>query len=327
MGLKVSKNKIARQQSQNLNITSFSAIKIPDYYQMIKLCSININLRNSIHSEQKVSNLIEYIGENYKEKEIDILCIQGIHDYSSLRYVYEIINTYNPKLFFVPIIHTEKKNKPNKNIIISKYPIISTVTERISSKDHDIGGYQTVVVANILIENNIISVYNTELAKNIKHAKLTNTNLRKKELKRLFNIVNKNKELLHTPNYDSYTINDIHFIVGSLNINDIDDTNHDILNEEFRTFIEKYKCIDIFRYKHKYINGYTTKSNERHDYIMLHADITEAPDGNIFKIIHKNNKLHFIDIGVRGNIGETFPNLQNSNYPIELIFILQILPS
>lgn len=362
MGIKLSKSSKTNKTSKSkLNITSFSSIKIPSQYKMLKLCSFNVNLRNSANNDAKINNIIRYLNDNYKDKQFDIICLQGIHDYASACNLIKAIRQYEITIgcefFYAPQLNTyeedipddnkfgtmlrkpkQKRNSMNKNntknIIISKYPILDIIYAELddSTRFDDIIGVQTVIGANVLIENTVISIYNTELCKNIKTAGIINTLVRKTELTELFKIIEQNKLILKNEKYKEYIINDIHFLVGTLNINDIDDKIEDQLNEEFIYLVENYHCIDIFRYKNGENKGYTNNNNERSDYIMmqltndLYDGLTDnnihniQTDEELFKLIHKRYKVHFIDITVR-NISD---KLSHTSFPIELVFILNL---
>ncbi|QKF94109.1 endonuclease/exonuclease/phosphatase superfamily protein [Fadolivirus algeromassiliense] len=224
-----------------------------------------------------------------------------------------------------------KKRKIIQNIIISRYPILSTIYGELDSQTDmdDILGIQTVIGANILIDKKIISVYNTNLIKDIKSANIINTDVRNCELDTLFTIVEKNKNALLENRYKKYKLSDIHFIVGTLNISE---SIGNTINDEYTSLIEKKQCIDIYRYLTNDI-GHTTSYMERLNYILLQltSDIYQktSPFYDLMKkiktpeelmqLFYQRYGLHIMDCYVIKN--------DNTNnliyYPIECIFMIK----
>ena len=215
------------------------------------------------------------------------------------------------------------------NIIISKdYPIVEHIHKEIdeSFKYRDILGKKTIIGANISVNGNIISVYNTALNKNIKIANIINSKIRDIESKSLFEAIQENKyNLQHDESYNTFVKTDIHLLLGSLNINESDGA------EEFAKFIQNYHCIDIFRYINDNDMGYTNTSSERLDYIfyLLTDDIYDDPNlykkftkintsQKLFEFILNKYGVYFFDIYVVKNIK------LSENYPIECVFMIDL---
>jgi hypothetical protein len=356
-------------------IKSYNDIKVPEGYKLFKLCSFNINLRNTVNNEKKIKSILNYLDESYKDLNFDIVCFQGIHDDSSLlnliRAIKSFIETNDNKLYYAPDItipdyddsnslnhkngtallsskkifsefnisskfnisrKSSKKITATHNIIISKYPIVTTLFAELddSTEFDDIVGIQTVIGVNILINNKIISIYNTELCKDIKIANIINDTVRYLELEGLFQIININKDI-KKKDLSQYEINDLNFIVGTFNINEMLNGN---INEEYKFFIQNFHCFDIFRYKNLHDLGYTNSLKERVDYILLvlsdniYDENTPlnnefrkiSNDKELYNFIHKQYKIYFIDIVVR----QGFDHISKSNFPLELVFMLKI---
>jgi len=77
-------NKSSKKKSKDIKIYDFSKVDIPKEYVLIKIATFNINLKNGINLIMRVKDIISYIISSFKNKEIDIICIQGIQDYVSL---------------------------------------------------------------------------------------------------------------------------------------------------------------------------------------------------------------------------------------------------
>ena len=119
--------------------------------------------------------------------------------------------------------NTMRKTKA-QNIIISKYPIVTNIYAELDRRTQldDIIGARTVIGANISIYGNIISVYNTALNKDIKTSNIINVQIREKEVESLFDIIDENKAGMDAEIFNSYVKTNIHFLLGTLNINEYD---------------------------------------------------------------------------------------------------------
>lgn len=344
-------------------------ITVPTDYKLIKLCSINAGLRNSVNAENKIKDILNY----FKDGSFDIICVQGLYDYTSAYNMIKAVKTQTEgcdyKLYFTPDIEildvkqdynflninntntntntnkikqtrsnkervsmlkksvikipnptgslntqtvqhlSMKQNRSNKskkdnfkNIIISKYPILSSSFTKLDEETDidDIVGVQTVVCANIKVDNRIISVYNTELCKDIKIANIVNDNVRELELQEVFKVVESNRS-----NYV-----DLHFLIGTLNIKEWLDQE---LNVEYVNLVEGYNCCDIYRYKNADTKGSTSQLNERIDYIFLIKNIRDKLDS----VIHKLYKIYFLDVSVKQTSSKM-------SFPLETTFMIKI---
>ena len=420
------------------SISNLAKVDIPVDYKLIKIASYNVNLRKSITSDSKIKNIISYILNEDNMKEIDILCIQGIHDFNSAFALVLELKKYCKKhkieMYFVPYFddmlnasqqskfssevmfdaswntsnnknnkkkpdkkesdkkkHHKKKHHKNEqddneqdkseqneseqdksgqnskqnskqdskqdseqnseqnskqkstsnentsktniqNIIISRHPIISTMYSELDKETDmdDLLGVKTVISANIAINNNIISIYNTELCKDILSAGIINNNVRKTEIEEIYNIIRKNIEFLKTNKFSEYKCTDIHFLMGSLNICEYQNNE---TNNEFVEFIKKYNCFDIYRFLKDDDFGFTTSYMERMDYILLlltedlykktspyYKKIKKISNyQDLADIIFKRYDVHFIEYYIkRNNISDTV-----HNFPIECVYMMK----
>lgn len=354
-------------KSHKNKISDFTLVKIPEDYGMLKIASYNVNLRNTVNIDLKIKEIISYLNSSHKNKSLDVISIQGIYDSASLYILIKDFKKYCFKhridVHFAPnfdyidteasgehLISSKKmldlslhssgdngknstKRKIVQNIIISKHPIISTVYSELDDYTDmdDILGIQTVIGANILINKKIISIYNTNLSKDIKSANIINRKVRKTELSSLFDSVETNMKSLDGDKFKKYKKSDIHLLCGTFNISEIDDNN---INDEFTEFIQLHHCIDIFRYLYDSDPGYTTSYMERSSYMFLHLtkdmyddksefskklqNVKEISD--LFNIIFKRYNIHFLDYSIIKNENTKVATY----YPIECVFIFKI---
>ena len=244
-----------------------------------------------------------------------------------------------------------------QNIIISKHKIISRIyaelnkSQNMSNNNFRYNGHRiekhkffdheqtkmnffsrtkSMIGANISISKNIISIYNITLTKDIKSSNIINEDIREKELDYLFKSIDDNKKSLTNDIYNSYIKTNIHILTGEFNINEMHGTN---INEEFKQMIDKYRCIDIYRYL-KHDKGYTNASNERMNYIFYtltddiydessqyYKKLLKVTANGLLNFIFKIYKIYFFDICVQKDIENT---LASANYPVECVFLLHI---
>lgn len=353
-------NKVIKKSVKSININDYSDISVPKEYQLLKLVSYNLNISNTINSDVLIKKIVSFVAEIYKGKANDIICLQGINDHDVYYKLMKRINNFskemNDTFYIAPenncIEYTDsggedqlnfnsairnrsrsvKDPKHNfQNIIISRYPIVSTMLIELDD-NHDVDdvlGIKTLVGCNISIYGNLISIFNTELSKDIKIAGIINDNIRQLELNTIFDAIENNRKALASNTFREYTKTDINFLVGSLNICEFIGKG---MNTEFIDLIKQYHCVDIYRHQSNE-KGYTTQSKKRLDYIMflMTSDIykEESPfnkklqnindSDDLIKFLTKRYKLYFININIIKN--EELKSI-SQNYPIELVFIL-----
>ena len=77
--------------NKKIKINDFNLLTIPEDYELIKIGTFKVNLKNTVNLENKVNEIVSYLFSDHKNKKLDILCLQGIKDYSSLEYLIKII--------------------------------------------------------------------------------------------------------------------------------------------------------------------------------------------------------------------------------------------
>ncbi len=219
-----------------------------------------------------------------------------------------------------------------KNIILSRYPIISTIFSEIDDDTdfNDIIGTHTVMAANISISGNIVSVYNMSLSKDIRTVHINNSDIRHTELNAIFSIVDENQKNLNSKELVTYRKTNIHLLVGSLNINEMDGQE---LDPEFTNIISKRHLVDIFRCLTNNDFGYTNTLYERLNYIFmiltddvydqkskLYAKLQKLETQNdLLNFIFDRYGVYFLDSYIYNDI-----NIQgrSNNFPVECVFML-----
>lgn len=353
---------MGKYYSKSGTIYNYSKIKIPQEYHMLKMVSFKTNLRHTINMEVKIHQLVNILTDNYRQKSIDILCIQGIGDYIAAVKLITEITKHSEKsgdvFYFAPEfavldninsvtsinINSEinSKNRRSRssrfstdikgiigsnreihNIIISRYPIVSTIFGDLDL-NKNILEKKTIIGANISIFGNLISVYTTSLIKNMKNMGITNDNKRAKQIKNMNIVINHNIQQLRKRKYMTYNKTDIHLITGNLNISEI---NNGIITKEYSDFISKTKFVDIFRYlnsgediqnRKNYILLKMTDDiyRKRGDYYKLLDECRNPSD--ILKLIMKRYRIHFFDMYVRKDI----LHFNDTWEPIETVFMI-----
>lgn len=311
----------------------FKNVKIPSDFELLKIVSYNVDIINSINIRTTIGLITEYIFSNNKNKQNDIICLQGIRDKIAMTLLVKFIKSYSKKskidIYIVPDLNIELDNEfesplhnsfgaswgdtdnyedelETKNIIISKYKILSHFNSKLSDDINLIG-------ANILIKNKIISVYTSGLTEDI--GDINNNNKRNEEINEIPNIIDNNiKEI---QNLKEGTLSNIHFFCVCLNIPEIENLK---LSSLFINITKNNKYVDIYRLKNKLVNGNTNKQNIRIDYIFLVlTENIEKPNSQkqLLESIFKKYRIHFIKNNVRNDITDS------NHYPIECICMIQ----
>lgn len=367
MGKTLSKSK----KKNNRQIINYNNVSIPEGYALLKICGFNIDIKNTININNTIKDIIAYILIDYNKKYSDIICLQGIHDYSAAKLLIQEIKKYTTtnyfSYFFAPEfneIHVEspfssknkstnltinkayfsstfknnikkideKKNSEFHNIIISKYQILSSVFNSIDDNDDDM---KTIIGANILINNSIISIYCTELSKDDENINKNNSIKRQLQFSKIKDVIRYNINILSmSDSMDQYVKSDIHIIVGSFYINMNMDNIDDL--DEYATLSDKYKFMDIYRILHNGETSDKTNIRNRTDDMML---IYLTPDlynengkyydfiqniscyNDVKTLIMNRYNVHFVESYVR----EDMQVFSFTNYPIETIFMLKII--
>lgn len=345
-----------------LIIVDYNKVKLPKNYNLLKLSSYNVDINNSINISDKIKEIFSYIHDQYKNKGNDIICIQGMHNFELIHGLIESLKKYskehNEPVYFAPCFDEINSNvnssqlllnniKSNltastpthheaiikeQNIIISKYPIITSIYGEFNNDNNNVFGKTTLIGANISINGDIISVYNTLLCKDIDSANIINSSIRSEELKNIFGKIQANVTRINSDKkFIEYHKTGIHLLVGALNI--VEKINN-MATHEYEELVQLYKCIDVFRYFHETSPGYTNKFQKRTDYMMfilgneLYDESSESYDTfqkieteeDLYIFIFNKYKLYFLDIYIRN---EHYYDHTTSNFPVECIFALK----
>lgn len=377
MGSSLSKKLSKNKKKIKQQINNYDKVKIPDNCELIKICTYNVNIRNSINLSNKTKDIISYITEPFYNKKCDIISLQGINDYKSATSIVKYLKQYqdnnNLQLYYAPniseidindninsitdniiissinrAIENKSSSKPSRknsyykknefqNMIISKYPILTYIYSELDN-DHDIDdilGIKTIIGANVLIHNNIISVYSTELSPNIEAANLDNAFVREKELIAINDVIHNNIDdiidiIKLKPEFNR---SDLHYITGTFNITDV--LNND-LNQEYINMLSNCHYLDIYRtlYNINDVPGYTNTLNNRSDYVFIYMtdDMYDEKSifykklqktttyDDLFNLIFKRYGVYIVDIYVRT---DTQDNNISCNFPIESIIMIK----
>lgn len=323
-----------------------SIFKIPDNTSLLKISSINVNLVDSINRNDNIRTIVEYIFAEIYDTINDIITIQGINDHHAaillMREIYKESNRRKKSVHIVPKL--EMKNSDSfdnsfqfqwnstseiieyelSNIIISRYPIITTSNVNLNSlAEEKLVGNKKVIIANINVNGYLISIYNVTLTDD--YLNISNSEFRKKEVKSITKIIKTNSEQTKKHNEsvgNRLIIKDVHIVCGNFNISETKGTS---MNNELVQVLKTLKAIDIFRY-YNIINknndhGHTSVHNKRDCYITIilfdHKMENETVTPDI--ILNKVYKNHGIGI-ILPYVVQTIKI--NDNYPIETILLL-----
>lgn len=204
------------------------------------------------------------------------------------------------------IKYTEKMHRVEskyQNIIISKYPIISTIYAELDDEIEidNILGIHTVIGANINVNKQIISIYNASLSKDIKHANITNNYARKKEMEALAESIQQNVAKIYKTKYHK---TNIHIIVGALNF-----------NNKFCNKLHTYNYINIHKYKNnKTLKWMPSNKHDPDDNYMIITSIENIPK-KIDDFLFKKFNIYIIESYFRTEFVK--------HIPLETIFIIQ----
>lgn len=241
---------------------------------------ITYNCQIKYFSNYKSNRLLNYI-LNLKNNNF-ILCFQGLYDEKTLTYIEENIKNIN-------II---KPKHDNGLVVLSTYDI--KYPEYIlfqKEKNNIIVTNKGFISFNIEINNNLISIYNTELQNDI-HDNICLNNIRLKQIGEILLFISKRKkEREHIK---------LHVIVGALYMNYIKSKNlHDVMtifNDNIITNID---------------------TNKRDDYIIFFTKINYNIN-ELINYMYDIYKIKIMNIIIRNEMNFV------SNLPCEIILKIDI---
>ena len=350
---------IVRTPEKNNEILDFSNVTIPQNYTMVKIVTYNIQIKNSIRIRDNINSVIKYIFSSFKNKEADVICIQGINDKYSLFEIITILKRLSidkKKLYFAPLFEdiepikkTNMKNsfgtveswkisKSNSlqiednvtNIILSIHPIISFIYHKLETINFDLFVNNNIITANINVNNSIISIYNVTLSSDIVSANINNTNKRIQQIKTIKNIIELNQQYIKTDErFKKYILTEINLLAGSFEIAEFKNQS---INPEYIELSEHLNCVDLYRYINPYKIGNTSEFNERIDYInfLLTQDLLDEKSlyrKKIDNIKKPKDMLKIIFSRYNFHTIDTYVNLNENyrlHYPVENVFMFKI---
>lgn len=320
---------------------SGSNIKVPNDYKLIKLVSLNVDLRNSINLKKNIKNITDYIfkKKNSKDKDIDIICLYNFNDtvslYNLIKHVKKEAVDRNVELYFAPEYDDIDENqislltlpfsKGTKNLADMYFPhlLISRFPIKFYSKEN-LSRTQTahILCANITVYDKLITVVVASLSKDLESIGISNKDKRCVEMIRLKKIINTNNRTIYEDFNSMKT--DINIIFCNANFDEQD--------EEFEMFIKTSRTVDIHRYMNENETIMTGINNKRDDFVFFaltddifdsespfNKDLMEANTvKDILSLIFKRYSFHCFSINSDKDINIL------ENYPIETVFMFKL---
>lgn len=330
-------------------------INLPNDYKLIKIVSYNVRLIFS--SPLRANKIGFFLSRAHDNIDNDIICLQGIYDDESRNIIIDIFKNDYPNIYIIPESESSVKNlekyqspvsisnrriKKNeeygcKNVgimILSKYEVLDYKCKKFKEIGNSTTEHTGIVCININIDNNIISIYNTQMQSDYKDI-ISNVDIRKIQLKQITSFIKSNIDHIHkNPYFKIYKNTDVNLIMGSFNIQG-KNMNEKYLTNEYLDLINDnyfdiYKTINedinhIFENRKDYILLYLLDeldmnhdTNELDDIMRVKkmVELSKNKSKNILNKIFKFYKINFIKISMH--------DIDFSDhYPIELIVILK----
>ena len=277
-------------------------------FHKLNVCSFDVRLMQSANYKKKIDELINFI----QLSNIDVICLQGIHDTKLLKCIIKKIllsNTNHPNennfytfpTLDVSQLHLDTDNmadnysnvlrvtwsKSNDQdltnidcLIVSKFRIITS--SKVEVKWDNITENRFAYISNIDFNGILLSIYNVSFLNDF--VGISNIPIRKFQIRQLKKIIDANTECIDRDKkfYEMVNNKNIHIISCLANITEM--LNNDI-NNEYLYFIRTIKCIDVYRYiqtvkrncpKNK--KDATTLCGLRMNYILLYCNDDKLND-------------------------------------------------
>jgi len=228
-------------------------------------------MENTVNMNTRIEDIFSYFEEQIDGVSCDIMCIRGINNFivyyklitmfkKRYKNIYVAPDYYKDNIDVSHVLKkkdikkifennkmndlSKKKKKKIKNIIISKHKILNIIYSELDDNIiiDDILGIHSVIGVNILINDKIVSVYNTTLCPDIKYANMVNTYARKEELESLFNEIKKNINYLNDyvsseENINKYSLSNAHILTGTFNMPTF----------EYVILLNEMYCVDLMK--------------------------------------------------------------------------------
>ncbi|ARF08909.1 hypothetical protein Catovirus_1_959 [Catovirus CTV1] len=316
---------------------------IPNDTILLKISSFYANINDDINRNDTIKMISNYVFSDVYNMEIDIICIQGIKDEKLVKMLVSEITEISVNLKIpiniVPRIELNSSNSQDNsihltwnnisendnfdinNIIVSKYPIISTSKVTLNnSLDEKLVGCRKAIIANVNVNGYLISIFNVVLSED--YFGVSNSDFRKYEINELYKYVNLNNEEMSKINeaWGLRLINkNVNIVCSNLNIPEIKNSR---INSELTTIFKTMKALDTYRTSSQSYDkrGYTNTKGIKDCYILLLLDgLNPSNTMTTNDILNYSYKIHGITI-VKSYVVNSV--VSNDYYPIETIFLL-----
>lgn len=314
-------------------------IKLPENFSLIKLTSINLDLRNSINLKRNIMSIIEYffnnnfdiaIFQNFMDKIVMLNFITALKKEALNKEIelyfspeFDILNLSDTVKITVPLTanNFEEKSEFVPHLIVSRLDIENYNLLPLNKKNTSF-----LISCNIRIKKKIISVYAGSISDDLNGLGVDNKDKRIIELMKIKRRIDINKK--SNLKYFGNKATSINLLFGYL---PIDEFYNGEINSEYTNAIDICKAIDIHRYMDNSKNIFTSKINKRHEYILffLPDDLFQTgtelnnqllkieTSSDMFKLLFKLYSFHPISL----KIDQEFDKF--NSYPVNLSFMLK----
>jgi hypothetical protein len=306
---------------------------------IIKILSYNVRLILSGFDIKK-KEICDYIINKFSKSENIIICAQGLDNLVMRNDILdELKNIKN-----INIISSQNLD----NIIITKLNIINSKFETFEFNESDYKNFcltankekilikltdvvkRGIIIANIVIDNTIISIYNVHLHEDIVKYIMNSLELRQLEILNIKKQIAKNIDTVSLID-KKFVRSKIHIIAGNFNIPEVNNKLKNV-SDEYSNMINTTNFIDIYRLTNKESGITYIDDNERIDYLFFYLeeknlDLVDISINSkqllnldqIIQIINNNYHIKIVSSYVKNYI-----NFSN-HYPVELLINIQNL--
>jgi len=261
----------------------------------LKIITYNVDLYS--YSFIRYTQLLKFINSFKKNY---IICLQGItNDKSYNKLIEDLKINFKFNSIYPSIINNIHKDNIQKSglIIISDQSIIDYNFYQLPNKNSikNINTNCGYIKINFNIDNNIFSIYNSQLISNYSGI-INYSSIRIDQLKIIFNEIIKNIK-----NNKKHNKKHINLIVGSMNINDKE------LN-----FLESKKVYNLYKHLNKDIINYNKLNSDNSEYIFIFIDKIDSHYNSLKKTLVELYDIKTSNIRIRSDIKVS------QYYPVEI---------